>query len=385
VRKVAIVGIGLTKVGRHFDKGLRELFYEAAVRAIEDAGCPEIEAIIVGNMCSSSLCDQDSLGALLADYCGLCGRAAFKVEAACGSGGVALLTGYMAVASGLYDYVLVGGVEKLTEATTREVTYALAKAADADYELFYGTSFTALNALIMRYYMRKYNVTREDMALWPVKMHENAMKCPHAQFHKRITVDDVLKSPLIADPIRVLDCAPISDGAAAVVLCPLEEARRVSDAVVEVAGIACSTDYMYLAQRPDIASFTATVKAAERAYRMAKVEPRDVDVAEVHDAFSVLGFIDIEDLGFSRRGEAVKLLKEGVFDPGGKPSVNPSGGLKARGHPVGATGVYQVAEVALQLMEKAGSMQVPSPEIGLVQSIGGVGTTVTVAILRRVK
>ncbi len=385
MREVAVVGIGLTPVGRFYNKGIEDLFAEALKKLLDSTGVDRIDAMFIGNMTASSLCDQDSLGAYLADYAGFPGVPAIHVEAACGSGGAAFVSAYMAVASGLYDYVVAAGVEKLTENTTSVVTYALAKAAEADYEVFYGVSFAALNALIMREYMRRFNVSREDIALWSVKMHENALNNPHAQFKRRITVEDVLKSPVIADPIRLYDASPISDGAAAVLLMPAEKAKEFTDTLVKVAGIGIATDTIYLARRRDLVTFDATVKAREAAYKMAKIEPKDVDVVEVHDAYSVLGFIDIEDLGFAKKGEAVKLFKEGEFDIGGKVAVNPSGGLKARGHPVGATGIYQIAEIWMQLTNSAGKMQVPNAEVGVAQSIGGVGTTVTVVVLKRVK
>lgn len=384
MRKVYIVGVGLVKVGRHFDKGLRELFAEAALKAIDDTKGVEVEALIVGNMCSSSLCEQSNLGVLLADYSGLIGKPAYKVEAACGSGGVALFTGYTLVSSGLFNVVMVGGVEKLTEYPTRTVTSALAQASDAEYELYFGASFTGLNALIMRYYMERYGITRDEISEWPVLMHENALSNPYAQLRFRITKDQVNKSQVIADPIRLYDASPISDGAAAVILASEDIARKITDTPVEIAGLGMATDKLYLASRSRLDLFEATVKASKMAYSMAGISPRDVDVAEVHDAFSILGLINIEDLGFvSERGKAAKLLCEGRFRPGDKPTVNPSGGLKARGHPVGATGVYQVAEVAMQLRGDFPGVKVSNANIGLAQSIGGVGSIVTVIILKR--
>lgn len=384
MRKVYIVGVGLVKVGRHFDKGLRELFAEAALKAIDDTKGVEVEALVVGNMCSSSLCEQDNLGVLLADYSGLIGKPAYKVEAACGSGGVALFTGYTLVSSGLFNIVMVGGVEKLTEYPTRTVTSALAQASDAEYELYFGASFTGLNALIMRYYMERYSVTRDEISEWPVLMHENALSNPYAQLRFKITRDQVSKSQVIADPIRLYDASPIGDGAAAVILASEDIARKITDTPVEIAGLGMATDKLYLASRSRLDLFEATVKASKIAYSMAGVSSKDIDVAEVHDAFSILGLINIEDLGFvSEKGKAAKLLCEGRFRPGDKPTVNPSGGLKARGHPVGATGVYQVAEVAMQLRGDFPGVKVSNANIGLAQSIGGVGSIVTVIILKR--
>ena len=380
--RVYVVGVGLTKIGRFFNKGLRELFAEAALKALDEIGNETVQALVVGNMTSSSLGEQDNLGALLADYAGLGKIPAFKVEAACGSGGVAVYTGYFLVASGMFDVVMVGGVEKQTEYPTRIVSKALAQAADAEYELFHGISFTGLNALVMRMYMNEYNVSRDEMSIWPVLMHKNAVKNPYAQLRFEVTKEQVAKSMVVADPIRLLDSSPIGDGASALILASDRVAKKLTDTPVEVAGLGMATDHIYVAYRENLLSFEATILAAKKAYGMARIEPKNVDVAEVHDAFTVLGFMNLEDLGFSERGKTPKLMNEGRFWPGDKPTINPSGGLKARGHPVGATGVYQVAEVVMQLRGDFPGVNVGG-DIGLAQSIGGLGTTVTVIILKR--
>ncbi len=383
MRKVYVVGVGMTKVSRNFSKSLRELFAEAALKAIDDCGGVVPEALVIGNMLSSSLQEQDDLGALLADNIGLRGIGAVKVEAACGSGGYAVAMGYSLVASGLYDVILVGGVEKMTDYPTADVTRALAQAADAEYELFYGVSFPALNALLMRLYMERYGVKREDMALWPVLMHENGYYNPYAQLRFKTTVEDVLKSPVVADPIRLFDASPIGDGAAAVVLASEDVAKRLTDTPIEIAGVGLATDSVDLATREDLLSAPSVRLAAEKAYKMAKISPKDVDVAEIHDAFSINALLVAEELGFAEKGSAWKMLKEGRFRPGDKPTLNPSGGLKSRGHPVGATGVYQVAEVAMQLRGDFPGIKVSGAEIGLAQNMGGVAVSTSVIILRR--
>ena len=383
LRKVYIVGIGFTKVGRHFDKGLKDLFAEAAWKAIEDVGNVKVQALVVGNETSSSLQDQDNLGAYLAYYCGLGKIPAWKAEAACGSGGAAFLTGYALVASGLYDVVMVGGVEKLTDARTQDTTWALAKAAEAEYETFYGLSFTSLNALFMKYYMDKYGVTRDEMSEWAVLMHENASMNPYAQLRFKVTKEYVNKSRVIAYPLRLLDSSPISDGAAALVLASEDIAKKLTDTPILVAGVGAATDDIYIASRDRLDMLIATVLASRDAYKMAKLEPSNIDVVEVHDAFSILGVLDLEDLGFAEKGKAAKLLAEGAFRPGDKPTVNPSGGLKARGHPVGATGIYQIAEIAMQLRGDFPGVKVDGAEVGLAQSIGGAGTFISVVILKR--
>ncbi len=382
-REVFVVGVGYTKIDRHFWKGDRELFAEAAWKAIEDSGNVLPKAIVVGNMTSSSLSEQDNFGALVADYAGLSGRPAFKVEAACGSGGAAFYAAYALVASGLVDVCLAGGVEKLTEQPTRRVTRALAYAAEEEYEVYYGASFTSLNALIMRLYMEKFSVTREEMSEWPVLMHENGSQNPYAQLRFKITKDQVANSMIIADPIRLLDASPIGDGAAAVMIASEEVARKITDTPVKVVGLGLATDNMYIASREDLTVLKATRKACEDALKMAKIEPRNIDVAEVHDAFSIVGVLDMEDLGFAEKGMGAKLLAEGRFRIGDKPVINPSGGLKSRGHPVGATGIYQIAEITMQLRGDFPGLKVNGAEIGLAQNVGGVGNTVSVVILRR--
>ncbi|OYT44955.1 MAG: acetyl-CoA acetyltransferase [Desulfurococcales archaeon ex4484_42] len=384
MRRVAIVSAGMVKVGRHVDKSYKDLFAEAALKALDCIGNEVVpEALIVGNQMSSSLFNQDSFGAILADYVGLTGIPAFKVEAACGSGGAAVYTGYMAVASGLHDCVMVAGVEKETDHATPKVTFALGKASDADYELIYGTSFVGLNALIMRLYMETYKAPREAFAKFAVLMHENAVNNPYAQMRYRITVEDVLKSPVIADPIRLLDSAPLSDGAAAIIMCSEELARKITKDYSVIAGIGMGTDHVYIASRRDLLSLSASLKAAEKAYRMASVGPKDIDVVEVHDAFTIMGIMALEGLKLAKQGHGWKLVEEGVIAKDGDIPVNPSGGLKARGHPVGATGVYQVAEIHTQLTNQAGKMQVPNANVGLAQSIGGAGTIISVTILKR--
>lgn len=380
MRNVYVVGVGLTKVGKLYDISLRDLATEALFKSIDDAGGEMPEAIVVGNMLSS-LVEQENLAALIADHAGLRGITGFKVEAACGSGGAAFLAGYSLIASGLFKKVVVLGIEKLSERPTPQTARGLAWAADADYELVYGISFSGLNALVMRYYMSKYNVSREEMASWAVLMHENAATNPYAHMRNKITVEDVIKSPLIADPIRLYDSCPLSDGAAAVMLTSRDVARKVTDTPILVAGIANSVDSPDLSSRFELDSMLAARLSAEKAFKMANISPNDIDVAEVHDAYSITGIISIEEIGFAPKGKGAKLISEGSFRPGDKPTINPSGGLKARGHPVGATGIYQIAEIAMQLRGDFPGVKVEG-EYGLAQNIGGVGSNITTIILR---
>ena len=386
---VFIVGVGMTKIDRWYTRNARDLFSEAMVKAVDDAGGVKPQALVVGNMTSSVLMEQDSLGALMADYSGLRGVPSFKVEAACGSGGAAFYAGYGLIASGLVDIVAVGGIEKLTEKLTAHATKALAQAADTEYELIYGASFTGLNALVARLYMNKFGYTDEDLAYWPLRMHEYASYNPYAQIPRKTSLEAILKSPVIADPIRLFDCSPLGDGAAVVILVRGEDrAREIArtmgrDVLVEVAGLGFSTDSVDLGSRRDLLTMDAVVRAARDAYKMAGVDVKDIDYAEVHDAFHITGYVSLEDLGFAEKGKVVKEWREGRFGKGDKPEVNFSGGLKARGHPVGATGVYQIAEVTMQLRGDFPGYKASDPEIGLAQNIGGVGTFAAVTILRR--
>ena len=386
---IFIVGVGMTKIDRWYTRNARDLFSEAMVKAVDDAGGVKPQALVIGNMTSSVLMEQDSLGALMADYSGLRGVPSFKVEAACGSGGAAFYAGYGLVASGLVDIVAVGGIEKLTEKLTAHATKALAQAADTEYELIYGASFTGLNALVARLYMNKFGYTDEDLAYWPLRMHEYASYNPYAQIPKKTSLEAILKSPVIADPIKLFDCSPLGDGAAVIILVRGEDrAREIArimgrDVLVEIAGLGFSTDSVDLGSRRDLLTMDAVVRAARDAYKMAGVEAKDIDYAEVHDAFHITGYVSLEDLGFAEKGKVVKEWREGRFGKGDKPEVNFSGGLKARGHPVGATGVYQIAEVTMQLRGDFPGYKASDPEIGLAQNIGGVGTFAAVTILRR--
>jgi len=388
VRRVFVAGIGATKVDEHWDKSLRDLMREASLKAIQDSGLSkkDIEAIYVGNMSSGFLQGQEHLGSLLATWVGVPGVAAVKVEAACASGGAALHQAYLAVKSGVYDCVLVVGVEKMTDAYTGDVTDALVMAEDQEYVAFTGLSFVALNAFVYRYYMKKYGAKQEDIAYFAVHDHKYAVNNPLAQYPRALTLDEVMKSPLVADPIHLLESAPIGDGSAALVLCSEEKLKALGkDVHLEIAGSTVATDVFSLHERADPTTILATVRAARKAFSMASIEPKDVDVLEVHDAFTVLGVIHLEDMGFAKKGEGWKLLREGQLEKDGDLPMNTMGGLKARGHPVGATGIYQVYEIALQLRGEAGKNQVPDPEVGVAQNVGGVGGTVAVHVVRRVR
>lgn len=383
MRKVAVIAVGYTKVSEHWNLSIRELFTEAALMALNEASIGQIDALYIGNMFSGYCQHQEHLGVLMADYIGLKSPPAVKVEAAGASGGMALREGVQAVASGLHDFVMVGGVEKMTDVLSTDITSALAMAADQEYEAFIGATFVALNAMVKRAYQHKYGVSDELIATLPVHCHEMASKNPYAQLPFKISVEQVLSSPFIAEPLRLLECSPVGDGAAVLMLCPLEKAKDFTDTPIEIVGVGAATDTLALYQRDDLTTFKATTEAAEMAYKMAHIKPDDVDVAEIHDAFSITGIISLEDLGFFEKGKAAEAISEGQIAPGGKVAVNTFGGLKARGHPIGATGVYQAVEVVKQLRGDAEKNQVEDAKIGLTQNVGGVGGTVTVHIFRR--
>jgi acetyl-CoA C-acetyltransferase len=383
MRDVAIVGVGMTPVTSNSGKSLVQLFVEAATEAIQNAGVDRIDSMYVGNMMSGFLQHQEHLGPLMATALGKEGVPTYKVEGACASGGVATNAGVKAVLSGLEDTVLVGAVEKMSGYTTPEVTTGLMMAEDRIKVAPTGVSFVGLNAMIAREYMHKYKVPHEAVAEFPVMCHANALDNPKAQFHKKITVLDVLESPLVADPLRLYDCSGIGDGAAAVILAPLDKAKEFTDSPVKVTASAVATDTLSLHQRRDITAFEGSRRAAAQAYQMAGIKATDVDLLEVHDAFSILGIMGLEDLGFAAKGEGARLLKDGACAKDGRLPTNTFGGLKARGHPVGASGVYQIAELALQLSNNAGKCQVPNPHVGLAQSVGGIGGTVAVHIVER--
>ncbi|ASJ10198.1 acetyl-CoA acetyltransferase [Thermococcus sp. P6] len=386
MRKAVIIGAGMTPVGEHWKLGLRDMAVEALLNAMEDAGVDKVDSLYVGNMLSGSFVEQENLGALIADWAGLGNIPAVKVEAACASGGAAVQEGVKAVLSGLEDTVAVVGVEKMMDAWPSDATRYLGYAADADWELFHGASFVALNALVMRYYMKTYGYTEEDLAYFAVNAHANGAKNPYAMFKRPIKVETVLKSPYVADPIKLFDASPICDGAASVIITTPEKAKELGvpkEKWVEVAGMGRAIDTINLANREDLLSLKAAKVAAERAYKMAGVEANDIDFFEVHDAFTIMAALSLEALGVAKKGEGAKLAREGQIAIDADYPIQTMGGLKSRGHPVGATGVYQTVEAVLQLRGEAPN-QVPDAEVGLTQNIGGTGSNITVNVLRRV-
>lgn len=388
MRDVAVIGVGCTKFDELWDTALRQLIVDAGRKAIEDAGITgeEIDALYIGNMSAGRFVDQEHIASLISDYAGLAASfhtPATRVESACASGGVAFRQAVMAIASGLHDIVIAAGVEKMTDVLPSETTFTLATAADQEWETFFGATFPSLYAMMARRHMHDFGTTREQLAMVAVKNHKNGCKNPNAQFQKEITIQDVLESPIVADPLRLLDCSPITDGAAVTVLCSADIAKRYTNTPVYVVGSGHATDTIALHDRISLTTLYAAVFAARRAYQMAKIEPKDIDVAEVHDCFTIAEILAIEDLGFVKKGEGGKATEEGLTAIGGKIPVNPSGGLKAAGHPVGATGIKQIVEIVYQLREEANGRQVKGAEIGLAHNVGGSGGSAVIHILKR--
>jgi len=380
MRNVAVIGVGMTKWGELWEKSLRDIFVETALLAIEDAGVDRIDSMYVGCMSSGLFIGQEHLASLLPDYLGRNPVPAVRVESACSSGGLALRQGFIDVASGMSDIVLVGGVEKMTDVNGHEATYALGTAADQEYEGYHGLTFPGLYAMMAHAHMAKYGTTREQLAMVAVKNHDNGSKNPLAQFPFKITVEGVLGSVLVADPLRVLDCSPITDGAAAVILCPSDMAKRMKKPAVRITGSGQATDTIALSSRKDITWIESTHLAAQKALAMAGRKIEDIDLFEVHDCFTIAEIMVSEALGIVERGQGGKAVQEGLTSLQGKFPVNPSGGLKAKGHPVGATGVAQAVEVVKQLRGEAGARQVGGAKLGLTQNMGGTGGSSVVHI-----
>jgi acetyl-CoA C-acetyltransferase len=383
MREVAVIGVGMTKWGELWEKSLRTIFVETALLALDDAGIDKIDSMYVGCMSSGLFVGQEHLASLLADYLGQVPVPSARIETACAAGGLALRLGFMEVASGMSDVVLVSGIEKMTDVSGYEATYALGTAADQEYEGYHGLTFPGLYALIARAHMEKYGTTREQLALVAVKNHSNGSKNPLAQFPFEITVDSVLNSVMVADPLRILDCSPITDGAAAAILCPVEMARKMNKPVVKIIGSGHATDSIALSSRKDLTWLEATYQAGKRAYAMAGKKPKDIDIIEVHDCFTIAEICVLEALGIFEKGKAGNAVEDELTYLDGKIPVNTSGGLKAKGHPVGATGVAQVIEVVKQLRGEAGKRQIKDPRIGMAQNMGGSGGSTVVHIFER--
>ncbi len=383
MRPVAVIGIGQIKIDEHWDLSLKELAGNAIFAAMQDADTTNVEALYVGNMMSGSANKQQQLGSYIADWVGLRHHEALRVEAACSSGAAAFRTALMAVASGEVESALAVGVEKMTDSPLAEITAELATAADADYESDMGTTFVALNALVMQRYMHEYGWKHADFANFSINAHANGVHNPFARFNFPITFDAFEKAHIVADPINIMDASPVGDGAAAAILIPLERLRGSNRFRIRIAGSGAATDTIAVHNRPDPLWLKAAELSSKQAYAQAGITATDVDVFELHDAFTIMATLSLEASGFATPGQAPLLAIENQIAPSGRVPIATRGGLKARGHPVGATGMYQLVEVVQQLRHEAGETQVPDARVGMAQNIGGSGSNIITHILIR--
>jgi len=384
MRKVAIVGIGHGKFGIRSDASLRELAFEAVKACVDDSGVPlkEVESMVTG-IAGDEFSFALQPSAQVHDYIGFHPKPNYRVEGACATGSVALRTGWMNVASGLADLVLVVGVEKMTEVPTPVATDIMGRGGDATWEYPFGTTFPGYYAMIANAHMAEFGTTEEQLARVAVKNHYYGSLNPYAQMQKEITLEKALASFTVAHPLKLFDCSLITDGAAAVLLAAEERVRSISKKPVWIDGLGMATDTMRISERKSLTSILATRDAARVAYKMASIGPGDIDVATVHDCFTIAEIVAYEDLGFCERGEGGKLIAAKETYVGGKIPVNVDGGLKSKGHPLGATGVSMAVEITKQLRGEAGPRQVKDAEIGLSHNVGGTGQVVAVHIFRR--
>ncbi len=379
---VSIIGIGKTNVREHWDTSLRHLAWYAIEAALDDAHISQVDALFVGNMLAGQLSNQNHLGALVADFSGLRGIEAVTVEAADASGGAAVRQAVLAVKSGMVETALVVGVEKMTDETGTPVTAALASGLDADFEAIQGLTYAGAGALLMRRYMYEHGVEVADFAGFSVNAHANGASNPMAMFRNRLKAERFTMAPLVADPISLFDAAPAGDGSAAVIITNAERAMDMVPQPVEIAGSAISTDTMGLHDRKDLLYLAGAARSAERAMKQAGVTADDIDLFELHDSFTVMAALSLEAAGFAERGQGWQLARDGEIGKDGRIPISTFGGLKARGHAIGATGVLQVVEVAQQLRGQAEDCQVDGAKIGMTQNLGTMGSTAVTHILR---
>ncbi len=381
MRDVAIIGVGLQPWGELWEKSFRDLFVEAALNALDETKVDKLDNMYIGCMSGGLFVGQEHIGSIMADYLGQRYLSAMRVESACASGGCALRAGFIEVASGISDIVLVGGVEKMTDVSGDGATYALATAADQEYEVYHGATFPGLYALMARNYMDRFGMTRDQLSAIPVKAHDNGNKNPNAQYRMKLSIEQVNNSVMIAEPLRILDCSPITDGAAAMILCPLDRAKELSDkAPVKIIGSAMATDSIALHDRRDLTTLDAVKMATQKALQMAGKDVHDIDVTEVHDCFSIAEIIVSESMGFFACGKGAEAAANGETRVDGKHPINPSGGLKSKGHPVGATGIAQGIEIVQQLRGEAHN-QVKDAKVGVTQNMGGSGGSSVVHVM----
>jgi acetyl-CoA C-acetyltransferase len=379
MRDVAIVGAGKVPVQRK-GASLRDLALGASADALADARMDQVDALFAGTYAAGEFCGQYNLGPLIADQLHLNPAPALSIEAACASGSAALHMAYLAVGSGFYDAVLVTGVEHMTSVGTPQATRILSSASDREYERDQGVTFTGLNAMLLRTYLKAHGVRHEDLMPFSVNAHKNGLTAPHAVLKKAVTLDEALNSPIVADPLRLYDCSPLCDGAAAVVVASGDIAKTTKDPVW-IRGTAMASDTMSFHDRADLLTLQANTIASRRALGQAGWEIEDPDVYEVHDAFTIMTPLALESLGLYPRGQGWRAAADGDIALDGDVPISTFGGLKSRGHPIGATGLYQVWEAVQQVRGKAGPNQVPDARRALTQNMGGPGSSITVTLL----
>ena len=386
MRQVAIVGVGQTKFGDHPNLSSGELFAQAFTEAVANADkgfdLKLIQEAYVGTLGVGGG-QLGNFSAVVGEAAKITGIPITRVENACASSGFAFRSAFLAVASGVCDVALAGGIEKMRDLTPDRLRYWLGVSGDTEWERLAGMTFAGVYALMAQRHMHQYGTREEQLHMVAVKNHKYGADNPKAHLQRAITLDQANKSATVCHPLRLFDCCPTSDGASAAILCEAGIARKFTDTPVRVLGVGAGTDRLALFRREDFATLKATVHAAKQAYGMAHLEPKDISLAEVHDCFTIAEIMAYEDLGFCEKGEGGKLIEEGQTYIGGRVAVNASGGLKAKGHPIGATGVGQIYEITNQLRGKAEkkARQVPNARFGLAQNVGGSGATATVHIL----
>jgi acetyl-CoA C-acetyltransferase len=382
---VYIGGVGQLKIEKKSDLSIREMGAKAVLLAMEDAGIDKVDAIFLGNMLSGILCNQQQLGPLVATSAGLCGVEAVTLEAACGSGGAALRAGFMAIMSGMCETVVVCGLEKMSHEDKDFITRSIATASDWEMEGGQGETFISLNSQLMQNYIKENKISPDSFGMFSVNAHSNANNNPNALFHKEITLDQYLDSKFIADSLRLYDASPICDGSAAIILSKHPSKTRNKSSQVKITGSASSTEHVGISDRSDALAADGIKRSGQIAYNMAGISAKDVDFFELHDAYSIISTLSLEAMGFAKRGEGWKLAHNGDIFLDGKIPVSTFGGLKGRGHALGASGIYQAVEAYLQLTEKAEENQIKKEaRIGLIQSIGGTASTTITHVLERV-
>lgn len=381
---VYITGIGQLKIEKESKFSIREMGAKAVLLAMKDAGVEKIDAIFLGNMLSGILSNQQQLGPLVAAEAGLKGVESVTIEAACGSGGAALRTGFMAIMSGLCDTVVVCGLEKMSHEDKNFITHSIATASDWETEGGKGETFVTLNSKLMKMYIDKYKISPDSFGMFSVNSHKNANNNPFALFHKEISLNQYLNSKYITDTLRLFDASPICDGAAALVLSKYAPSSKGKVPQVKITGSGSSTEYVGINNRKDVLAAEGIQRSGQRAYKMASIKPKDVDFFELHDAYSIISTLSLEAMGFANQGEGWKLAEKGDIFLDGKLPVSTFGGLKGRGHAIGASGIYQAVEAYLQLTEKALHNQIKKEaKVGLIQSIGGTASTTITHVLER--